>query len=190
MGHKPLSASAAAASMSASAASMSASKTSTLQERTTSSVQKSESRSSALNTSLEQSQSLDYGRKSASRAVRRAELHAAHSGQDPRHTVLPRSTGDDICKLVADLHISPYASQELTGAKASYQQGRLKVERLQKELSRVTDAGMAYRSLWTKSASQMAREAIQACEMEAASSKKIRRTVVEETCRGQQVAAA
>jgi len=142
-----------------------------------------------MNTAMEQNQSLEYGRKSSSRALRRAELHAAHSGQDPRHTVLPRSTGDDICKVVADLHISPFASKELTGAKASYQKGKLKVDRLEKELSRVTDAAMSYKSMWTKSASQMAREAIEACEMEAASSKKIRRTVVEETSRGRVAAA-
>jgi len=86
--------------------------------------------------------------------------------------------------------MQPYNSQELTGAKASYQQGRLKVERLEKDLARVTDSAMSYKSMWTKSASQMAREAIQACEMEAASSKKIRRTVVEETSRGSRIAAA
>merc|ERR1712080_125096 len=142
-----------------------------------------------MDTKLEQSQSLEYGRKSASRALRRAELHACPAGKDPRHTIEPRNIGDDIYKKVADLHISPYNSQELHGAKASYQQGRLKVERLNKELTRVTDSAMAYKSLWTKSAAQMAKEAIQACEMEAATSKKTRRTVVEEISRGQVAAA-
>merc|ERR1719173_262766 len=119
--HKPIetqavSASAAAASMaassssiSASSASMSASRTSTVQETTSTSVQK-------LNTSVEQSKSLEYGRESASRALRRAELHAAHSGKDPRHTITPRNVGDDIYKKAVDLHMQPYNSQELTGA--------------------------------------------------------------------------
>merc|ERR1711928_21766 len=55
-----------------------------------------------------QSESIEYGKRSKSQALRRAEMHAASSGKDPRHTVLPRSLGDDICKVVADLHISPY----------------------------------------------------------------------------------
>ena len=76
---------------------------------------------------------------------------------------------------MADLHASPYESKEVNSARASYQQGRLKVERMEKELDRVTDAAMAYKSVWTKSASQMAREAMEACEMEAASSKKVDR---------------
>merc|ERR1712012_1304418 len=74
-----------------------------------------------------QSESIEYGKRSKSQALRRAEMHAASSGKDPRHTVLPRSLGDDICKVVADLHISPYESKEVNAAKASYAQGRLKV---------------------------------------------------------------
>merc|ERR1711971_534226 len=53
-----------------------------------------------------QSESIEYGKRSKSQALRRAEMHAVSSGKDPRHTVLPRSLGDDICKVVADLHIS------------------------------------------------------------------------------------
>merc|ERR1712055_737745 len=173
---------ASSSSMSASSASMSASRTSTVQETTSTSVQK-------LNTSVEQSKSLEYGRKSASRALRRAELHAAHSGKDPRHTVLPRNTGDDICKVVADLHISPFASKEINSAKSASMHGRVKVERLEKELDRLTESAMSYKSIYAKSAAQMAKEALEACEMEAASSKKVRKTVVEETSRGTVVAA-
>lgn len=172
-----------AASASASSSSMTASRSVTTQE--TSSVQRTEQAAMMR----EHSASLEYGKTSTSRALRRAEQHAVTSGKDPRHTVLPRSLGDDICKVVADLHISPYESKEQTSANASYMQGRLKVDRMNKELSRVTESAMSYKSMWTKSASQMAKEAIEACDMEAMSSKKVRRTVVEESSR-RQVAAA
>merc|ERR1712112_705268 len=135
-----------------------------------------------------QSESIEYGKRSKSQALRRAEMHAVSSGKDPRHTVLPRSLGDDICKVVADLHISPYESKEVNAAKASYAQGRLKVDRMEKHLQSVTDSAMSYKSIYAKSAKQMAREAMEACEQEAASSKKVRRTVVEESSR--RVAAA
>merc|ERR1712001_630470 len=135
-----------------------------------------------------QSESIEYGKRSKSQALRRAEMHAVSSGKDPRHTVLPRSLGDDICKVVADLHISPYESKEVNAAKASYAQGRLKVDRMEKQLQSLTDSAMSYKSSYSKSASQMAREAMEACEQEAASSKKVRRTVVEESSR--RVAAA
>merc|ERR1711899_130762 len=135
-----------------------------------------------------QSESIEYGKRSKSQALRRAEMHAASSGKDPRHTVLPRSLGDDICKVVADLHISPYESKEVNAAKASYAQGRLKVDRMEKQLQNLTDSAMSYKSIYAKSAAQMAREAMEACEQEAASSKKVRRTVVGESSR--RVAAA
>merc|ERR1712142_1458000 len=135
-----------------------------------------------------QSESIEYGKRSKSQALRRAEMHAVSSGKDPRHTVLPRSLGDDICKVVADLHISPYESKEVNAAKASYAQGRLKVDRMEKQLQHLTDSAMSHKSTYAKSAAQMAREAMEACEQEAASSKKVRRTVVEESSR--RVAAA
>merc|ERR1711997_1324705 len=125
-----------------------------------------------------QSESIEYGKRSKSQALRRAEMHAVSSGKDPRHTVLPRSLGDDICKVVADLHISPYESKEVNAAKASYAQGRLKVDRMEKQLQCLTDSAMSYKSIYSKSTAQMAREAMEACEQEAASSKKVRRTVV------------
>jgi len=108
-----------------------------------------------------QSESIEYGKRSKSQALRRAEMHAASSGKDPRHTVLPRSLGDDICKVVADLHISPYESKEVNAAKASYAQGRLKVDRMEKQLQHLTDSAMSYKSIYAKSAAQMAREAME-----------------------------
>merc|ERR1712088_862236 len=135
-----------------------------------------------------QSESIEYGKRSKSQALRRAESHAVSGGKDPRHTVLPRSLGDDICKVVADLHISPYETKEVNAAKASYAQGRLKVDRMEKQLQNLTDSAMSYKSIYAKSAARMAREAMEACEQEAASSKKVRRTVVEESSR--RVAAA
>ena len=60
------------------------------------------------------------------------------------------------------------------------QQGRLKVEKMEKELAALINSSMAYKSVYSKTAKQMAMEAMQACESEAAaSSKKIRKTVVE-----------
>merc|ERR1712001_713778 len=158
---------------------------STAVSTTTTTTESKLSREQVLKAQLE---SIEYGKRSKSQALRRAEMHAVSSGKDPRHTVLPRSLGDDICKVVADLHISPYETKEVNAAKASYAQGRLKVARMEKQLQHVTDSAMSYKSIYTKSAAQMAREALEACEQEAASSKKVRRTVVEESSR--RVAAA
>merc|ERR1712038_397266 len=170
---------------SASASASSASSTAVSTQQTTTTTESKLTREQVLKA---QSESIEYGKRSKSQALRRAEMHAVSSGKDPRHTVLPRSLGDDICKVVADLHISPYESKEVNAAKASYAQGRLKVDRMEKQLQHLTDSAMSYKSIYAKSAHQMAREALEACEQEAASSKKVRRTVVEESSR--RVAAA
>merc|ERR1712172_92453 len=169
----------ASASASASSSSMAARSTAVSTQQTTT----IESKLTREQVMKAQSESIEYGKRSKSQALRRAEMHAVSSGKDPRHTVLPRSLGDDICKVVADLHISPYESKEVNAAKASYAQGRLKVDRMEKQLQCLTDSAMSYKSSYSKSASQMAREAMEACEQEAASSKKVRRTVVEESSR-------
>merc|ERR1712179_114423 len=179
----PRKAIATASASSASSASVARSTAVSTQETTT-----TESKLSREQVLKAQSESIEYGKRSKSQALRRAEMHAVSSGKDPRHTVLPRSLGDDICKVVADLHISPYESKEVNAAKASYAQGRLKVDRMEKQLQHLTDSAMSYKSIYAKSAAQMAREAMEACEQEAASSKKVRRTVVEESSR--RVAAA
>jgi len=191
------SASAASASMAASKTtakktSIAATKTTEVTEKTTTSVSKATEKKAAvkINTAAEMQKSLEYGRTSASKALRRAEIHAASSEKDPRHVMLPRIfMGDDICKVVADLHITPYERKEISGAKAATQQGKLKVERMEKELSKVTESAMAYKSIYAKSASQMAKEALEACESEAASSKKTRKTVIESSSK-KSVAAA
>merc|ERR1711934_943472 len=170
---------------SASASASSASSTAVSTQQTTTTTETKLTREQVLKA---QSESIEYGKRSKSQALRREESHAVSSGKDPRHTVLPRSFGDDICKVVADLHISPYETKEVNAAKASYAQGRLKVDRMEKQLQCLTDSAMSYKSSYSKSASQMAREAMEACEQEAASSKKVRRTVVEESSR--RVAAA
>merc|ERR1712001_336504 len=172
------------ASASASASSASVARSTSVSTTTTT----TESKLSREQVLKAQSESIEYGKRSKSQALRRAEMHAVSSGKDPRHTVLPRSLGDDICKVVADLHISPFESKEVNAAKASYAQGRLKVDRMEKQLQSLTDSAMSYKSIYAKSAHQMAREAMEACEQEAASSKKVRRTVVEESSR--RVAAA
>merc|ERR1712228_581487 len=135
----------------------------------------------------EQAKSLDYGRRSMSKAVRRAEIHAQNSGKDPRHLPVPRNVNDDICKMVADIHMSPYTGKEVSSASSISKQGRLKVERLEKDLNALTTSAMSYKSIYAKSASQLASEAMAACETEA-SSKKVRKTVIETSRK--QVAAA
>jgi len=176
---KAIASASASASASSSSASMTARSTTVSTQQTTT----IESKLTREQVMKAQSESIEYGKRSKSQALRRAEMHAVSSGKDPRHTVLPRSLGDDICKVVADLHISPYESKEVNAAKASYAQGRLKVDRMEKQLQCLTDSAMSYKSSYSKSASQMAREAMEACEQEAASSKKVRRTVVEESSR-------
>merc|ERR1739848_695389 len=142
---------------------------------------------SSTNT-VEQKTSLEYGKSSKCAALRRSEIHAQNSGKDPRHVPVPRNVDDDICYLVADIHLSPYSGKEVSSASSMSQQGRLKIERMEKELSALTSSAMSYKSMYAKSASQMAAEAMSAAESEAASSKKIRKTVVESSRR--QVAAA
>ena len=62
------------------------------------------------------------------------------------------------------------------------------VQKLEKELSALTSSAMKYKSFYSKSASQMAKEAIEASESEAAASRKVRKTTIVESSR--QVAAA
>merc|ERR1711892_1613442 len=176
----------AAVSSSSSAMSMSASKSVSQveQSKTTTSIEASKK----MNLLSEQAKSLDYGRRSMSKAVRRAEIHAVNSGKDPRHVPVPRNISDDICYTVADLHISPYVGKEITGANAATQQGKLKVERMDGELSQLTVSALSYKTLYAKSASQMASEAYAAMESEAASSKKTKKTIV--TTSSKMVAAA
>jgi len=125
----------------------------------------------------EHQKSLEYGKNSRSSALRRAEIHAVNSGKDPRHVLVPRNHDDDICKKVADIHMSDSSSMS--------KEGKVKVERLEKELNALIATSMAYKSSYAKSARQMASEAMSACDAEAmASSKKIRKTVVESSSRG------
>merc|ERR1711988_326315 len=129
----------------------------------------------------EHSQSLEYGKSSRSQALRRAEMHAEKSGRDPRHTLVPRDLEDDICKKVADIHMYEDSAR-------SSQHARLKVEKMEKELNALISSSMAYKSVYKKTAKQMAMEAMEACESEAASSKKIRKTVVESSSKRAAVA--
>merc|ERR1712168_1726639 len=166
--------------------SMSSSKTTSVQEKTTTTVERSTK--TKIDLLKEQKSSLEYGKSSKCAALRRAEIHAQNSGKDPRHVPVPRNVDDDICKLVADIHLSPYSGKEVSSANSMSQQSKLKIERMEKELSALTSSAMSYKSMYAKSASQMAAEAMCAAESEAASSKKIRKTVVESSRR--QVAAA
>merc|ERR1711936_88740 len=140
-------------------------------EQTSKSVAVAEKRSKAVDFMKEHSQSLEYGKSSRCQALRRAELHAEKSGRDPRHTLVPRNLEDDICKKVADIHMYENSTKS--------QQARVKVEKMEKELNALINSSMAYKSVYKKTAKQMAMEAMEACESEAASSKKVRKTVVE-----------
>merc|ERR1712061_456455 len=141
-------------------------------EKTSKSVEVAERSSRKVDFMKEHSQSLEYGKSSRCQALRRAEMHAEKSGRDPRHVMVPRNLEDDICKKVADIHMHENNTKS--------QQGRLKVEKMEKELAALINSSMSYKSVYSKTAKQMAMEAMQACESEAAaSSKKIRRTVVE-----------
>merc|ERR1712117_727940 len=151
--------------------SMSSSKTTSVQEKTTTTVERSTK--TKIDLLKEQKSSLEYGKSSKCAALRRAEIHAQNSGKDPRHVPVPRNVDDDICKLVADIHLSPYSGKEVNSAKSMSQQGRLKIERMEKEVDALTSSAMS-----AKSASQMAAEAMSAAESEAASSKKVRKTVI------------
>jgi len=175
-----------ASSTAAAKVSMSSSKTTSVQEKTTTTVERSTK--TKIDLLKEQKSSLEYGKSSKCAALRRAEIHAQNSGKDPRHVPVPRNVDDDICKLVADIHLSPYSGKEVNSAKSMSQQGRLKIERMEKEVDALTSSAMSYKSMYAKSASQMAAEAMSAAESEAASSKKVRKTVIESSRR--QVAAA
>ena len=56
--------------------------------------------SSKVDMMKEHAQSLEYGKSSRSQALRRAEVHAVKSGNDPRHVMVPHNLEDDICKKV------------------------------------------------------------------------------------------
>jgi len=139
---------------------------------------------------LRQKQSLVEGRQSASRAVRRAEYHAETSGRDPRHVGVPRDITDDICKKVADIHMAPFEGREIAAARSALSQGKLKIDKMEKELAAITTSAMKYHSVYLKSARQMASEAMMAAEAEEkSSSKKVRKTIVESSSRSQVAAA-
>merc|ERR1712128_373557 len=133
-------------------ASSSSARTTSVQEKTTTSVQNS----SKFDSLMEQKRSIEYGKASKSAALRRAEIHAQNSGKDPRHVPVPRNVDDDICKLVADIHLSPYTGRKEIDSASMSNQGRLKIERMEKELSALTSSAMSYKSMYAKSASQMA----------------------------------
>merc|ERR1712002_525384 len=149
------------ASSAAARVSTAVSSTISVQEKTTTTVEKSTK--SKVDLLKEQKTSLEYGKSSKCAALRRAEIHAQNSGKDPRHVPVPRKVGDDICKVVADIHMSPFTGKEAGGASALSQQ-HSKVERMEKELSALTKSVMSYKSIYKKSASQLAAEALAACD--------------------------
>ena len=140
-------------------------------------------------------ESLKEGRQSMSRAVRRAEQHASASGRDPRHILLPRDKSDDICKKVknlflksefggqsllkvADLRMTPIEGRDFDNYREATARGRIRVNKLEKELNNMISNSMSYKSHYLKSAKQMAKEAYEASESEAQSSRSYRKTTI------------
>merc|ERR1719411_1937169 len=101
----------------------------TVQEKTTTKVEKTTK--SKVDLLKEQKSSLEYGKASKCAALRRAEIHAQNSGKDPRHVPVPRNVDDDICYMVADIHLSPYSGNEVNSARTMSPQGRMKVSKLE-----------------------------------------------------------
>jgi len=164
----------AVSSKSASSTEATAKKTVTISEQTTTSKTTKEQLASAMQSSLE------AGRSSSSRAVRRAESHAITSGNDPRHTMVPWNIEDSIYKKVADIHMGPYDKLEADNAAKASLTRWSKVNKMEADLAALTKSSMAYRSSYAKSASQMAAEALSAdSAMCASSTKKTKKTIVE-----------
>jgi len=123
-------------------------------------------------------ESLKEGRRSMSQAVRRAEQHASASGRDPRHVLLPRDKSDDICKKVADLRMTPIEGRDFESYREATIRGRIRVNKLEKELDSMISNSMSYKSNYLKSARQMAKEAYEAAESESQSSRTYRKTTI------------
>lgn len=156
-----------------SASATTAKKSVTISEKTTTSTSKDELASS-------QQSSLEYGRSSGSRALRRAESHAVSSFQDPRHTMVPWNIEDSIYKKVADIHMGPYNKYEADQASEASLARWSRVNKMEADLAALTKSSMAYKSCYAKSASQMAAEALSAdASAVSSSSKKTRKTIVE-----------
>merc|ERR1712012_1098443 len=113
------------------------------QSSTTSSMKASTVSSKVM---TEHNQSLEYGKQSRSAALRRAELHAVKSGKDPRHVMVPWNLENDVCKKVADLHM--YDNSVIS------REGRVKVEKLEKELNALINSSMSYKSSYNKTEDQ------------------------------------
>ena len=114
-----------------------------------------------------QEESLRRGRQSSSAAVRRAELHAMSSGRDPRHTPLSRDTrGDDVSKKVADLRMTPIDGRDFHTFYEANMRGRQRLNKLERELDSLTASSLSYKPPHRLSAQQLAKEALEAAEME------------------------
>jgi hypothetical protein len=133
-----------------------------------------------------QKSSLEYGKTSASSAVRRAEGHAVSSFRDPRHTMVPHDITDDICKKVADIHMAPYARDEAGLAAQASLASWAKVSKMESSLEALTKSAMTYKSSYAQSASQMAKAAMsEDASAVSSSSKKTRKTIVESSSKKQ-----
>ena len=85
--------------------------------------------------------SLEAGRASSSRAVRRAERHAAASGRDPRHEVTARPR-TEVTALAVAARLAPPQGRHLATQLAARSRGGARVRRLVRELEAVTRAAV------------------------------------------------
>jgi len=69
---------------------------------------------------------------------------------------------DDICKRVADIRMTPWRGDEMQQEYQAAQQSRARLTSLNRELDNITRSNMKYRSSYDKTASQLAKEALQA----------------------------
>ena len=87
-------------SMTAASAKSAVSSSTAVTESVSKTIQKTEKTSTKVDMMKEHAKSLEYGKSSRSAALRRAEVHAVKSGNDPRHVMVPHNLEDDICKKV------------------------------------------------------------------------------------------
>ena len=113
---------------------------------------------------------------------------ASSSSQQQESRMLSESKrriDDDICKKVADIHMSPWSKgQELDEANAASLRARQRIAELERELEEITRKAMTSTSVALKTAKQMAMEATREDELAVANSySKSKKVLVESSSR-------
>ena len=82
---------------------------------------------------------------------------------------------------VADLRMTPFEGRDYDSFREATVRGRYRVNKLERELNDMISSNMSYKSCYSKSAKQMAKEAYEAAESESKSSRGYKKTTVIET---------